>query len=112
MVVPAVLAIFGFFIMKSLIFNLIDEVYDRESHLLCRRKGIEVKVNLTDIERIRFSNKKKPPRIIVHLRHPTELGDELQFLPKTNLIPFRKNADIEMLFDRIHKARKKNRSSV
>ncbi len=104
-VVPAFLAVVGYFIMKNLVFDLIDEVYDEGSTLLFKNKGKSVRVNLADIKNVSYSVMVNPPRVTISLRHKTEFGDELSFSPPANLIPFKKNLDITELIDRIDKAR-------
>lgn len=48
-IVPLFLTVSGCFIMKNLVFDLIDEVYDEDSTLLFKNKGTSVRVNLTDM---------------------------------------------------------------
>jgi hypothetical protein len=103
--VPASMAAIGYFIMKKLVFDLIDEVYDEGETLLFREKGKEVRVNLADIKNVSYSWMMSPPRVTLSIRYMTELGDELTFSPPASFIPMRKNRDIEELIDRIDKAR-------
>lgn len=104
-IVPVFLAVVGYFIMKNLVFDLIDEVYDEGSSLLFKNKGKSVRVNLADIKNISYSVMVNPPRVTISLRHKTEFGDELSFSPPASLIPFKKNKDISDLIDRIDQAR-------
>ncbi len=104
-VMPIVVAIFGYFIMKKLVFDLIDEVYDEGSSLLFKNKGKEVRVNLKDIKNVSYSTMISPPRVTLSIRYKTEFGDELSFSSPMSFIPFKKNLDIEELIDRIDKAR-------
>jgi len=102
---PAFMAVIGYFLMKNLIFDLIDEVYDEGSTLLFKNNGKTVRVNLTDIKNVSYSVVINPPRVTISLRHKTEFGDELTFSPPSSLIPFKKNKDIVELIDRIDRAR-------
>ena len=43
-VMPIIMAVFGYFIMKELVFDFIDEVYDEGDFLLFRNSGKEVRV--------------------------------------------------------------------
>ena len=104
-VMPIFMAVFGYFIMKKLVFDLIDEVYDEGSTLLFKNKGKEVRVNLKDIKNVSYSAMMSPPRVTLSIRYKTELGDELSFSPPMSFIPFKKNSDIEKLIDRIDRAR-------
>jgi len=105
LVVPMGMAIFGYFIMKKLVWDLIDEVYDEGTSLLFRNGGKEVRVNLKDIKNVSYSTMTNPPRVTLSIRYKTELGNELTFAPPASWIPFKKNEDIERLIDRIDNAR-------
>jgi hypothetical protein len=99
------MAIFGYFIMKKLVWDLIDEVYDEGTSLLFRNRNQEVRVNLKDIKNVSYSTMTNPPRVTLSIRHKTALGDELTFSPPASWVPFKKNEDIERLIDRIDEAR-------
>jgi hypothetical protein len=104
-IITICMAVFGYFIMKMLVFDLIDEVYDEGTTLLFKNKGIEVRVDLKDIKNVSYSTITNPPRVTLSIRYKTQLGDELSFSPPMSLIPFKKNKDIEELIDRIDRAR-------
>lgn len=95
----------GYFMMKYLVFDLMDEVYDEGSSLLFKNNGKTVRVNLTDIKDVSYTILLNPPRVTISLRHKTELGDELSFSPPASLLPFKKNKEIIGLSDRIDSAR-------
>jgi hypothetical protein len=104
-VVPVIMAAIGYFIMKNLVFDLMDEVYDEGSSLLFKNNGKTVRVNLTDIKNVSYTVVINPPRVTLNLRCKTEFGDEISFSPPGSLIPFKKNKDIVELIDRIDRAR-------
>ena len=104
-IVPIFMAIFGYIIMKKLVFDLIDEVYDEGNTLLFKNGGKEVRINLSDIKNISYSTAVNPPRVTISVRYETEMGKDLTFSPPASLIPFRKNKDIEELIDRVDTAR-------
>lgn len=104
-VIPVLMAVFGYFIMKKLVFDLIDEVYDEGDSLLFKNSGKQVRVNLRDIKNVSYQYMINPPRVTLNLRHETALGKELSFSPPISFIPFKKNKDIEELIDRIDRAR-------
>ncbi len=105
MITSVFMAAIGYFIMKNLVFDLMDEVYDEGSSLLFKNKGKTVRVNLSDIKNVSYTVLINPPRVTLSLRHKTEFGDELTFSPPGSLIPFKKNKDILELIDRIDRAR-------
>lgn len=104
-IVPVFMAAFGYFLMKKLLFDLINEVYDEGSSLLFKNGQKEVRVELREIKNVSYSPMVSPPRVTISLRSNTELGDELSFTPPISFIPFKKNPDIIELIDRIDQAR-------
>jgi hypothetical protein len=105
LVIPIGMAIFGYFLMKKLVWDLIDEVYDEGASLLFRNGKQEVRVNLKDIKNVSYSTMTNPPRVTLSIRYKTPLGDELTFSPSASWIPFKKNEVILKLIDRIDEAR-------
>lgn len=104
-IIPLVMAAFGYFVMKKFVFDLINEVYDEGSSLLFKNGKKEVRVNLHEIKNVSYSAMVSPPRVTINLRRKTEFGDELSFVPPISFIPFKKNPDIVELIDRIDRAR-------
>ena len=103
MLIPMV--VFGYFIMKKMVFDLIDEVYDEGSTLLFKNEERQARINLRDIKNVRYKAFSRPPRVTISLRYETELGTELSFSPQVSLIFFKKNKDVVNLIDRINRAR-------
>jgi hypothetical protein len=106
-IVPVFMAAFGYFIMRKLLFDLIDEVYDEGDSLLFKNRRKEVRVGLGEIKNVSYSPMVSPPRVTISLRTKTDLGDELSFSPPMSVIPFKKSQDIMELIDRIDQARLK-----
>ena len=100
-----VMGVFGYFFMKKVFWNLIDEVYDLGTDLLFRNKGMEFLVNLRDIKNLSYNTWVNIPRVTLSIRYQTQMGDELSFSPPMSWIPFLKNKDIVSLIDRIDRAR-------
>src|SRR5574340_1612845 len=94
LVIPIVMAIFGYCLMTKLVWDLIDEVYDEGKRLLFRNEKQEVRVNLKDIKNVSYSTMTDPPRVTLNIRYKTPLGNELTFSPPASWVPFKKNADI------------------
>jgi hypothetical protein len=104
-VMPILMAAFGYFVMKKLLWDLADEVYDDGTTLLFKNQGKVVRLSLKDIKNVSYSTMTNPPRVTLSIRYKTDLGDELSFAPPASWIPFKKNKDIEDLIDRIDQAR-------
>lgn len=105
--VPGFMAILGFALMKKLVWDLIDEVYDCGDHLLVRRGDEEERIPLSGIINVSSSVATNPPRITLRLATPGKFGNEISFSPVTTftLNPFAKNAVAEDLIVRVDKAR-------
>ncbi|MBU1641351.1 MAG: hypothetical protein KKG53_12820 [Proteobacteria bacterium] len=111
LIVPCAMAVFGFFLMKKSVWDLVDEVYDGGDFLLIRNKGKEERVALSNIIKVNASTDTKPPRITLRLVTPAWLGKEIPFSPeyKSSNDPFAKNEIAENLIVRVDKA-KSNRA--
>lgn len=84
LIMPFVMMIFGFFLFKSLVWGLADEVRDCGEHLIVVRNGVEERIMLSDIFNISMSQFTNPPRISMRLLKPGKLGDEVLFIPVNN----------------------------
>jgi hypothetical protein len=104
---PAVVAVFGFFLMKKLVWDLVDEVYDCGDFLLVKNRGEEERVPLSNIMNVNASTAMNPPRITLRLVKPGRFGQEIAFSPVTGftLNPFAKNQVAEDLIVRVDRAR-------
>jgi hypothetical protein len=107
--VPVVMAAFGFFLMKKLVWDLADEVYDYGDFLLIRNRGEEERVSLSNIMNVSASTYINPARITLRLVNPGKFEKEIAFSPVTRftLNPFAKNQVAEDLIVRVDQARSK-----
>jgi hypothetical protein len=107
LVVPCAMAIFGYALMRFLLWDLADEVTDYGSYLLVRRGSVEDRVDLANIMNISSSVLVNPPRVTLRLISPGKLGKEIVFSPirPFTLNPFARNAIVEDLIERVHRAR-------
>ncbi len=69
-IVPIAMAIFGYFLMKALVFDLMDEVRDEGSYLLIKNKGMEERVYFKNIKNISYTFMTNPDRVTLSLRIP------------------------------------------
>ncbi len=107
---PAILfamamAIFGYFLMKKLIFDLVDEVWDTGDELIIKNKGREDRIPLSAIVNVSYSAFTNPSRVTLTLRDAGVLGKEVSFCAPTRFLPFSKSAIIDELIERIDKKR-------
>jgi hypothetical protein len=71
LIVPVVMAIIGYQIMKRMSFNLVDEVFDLGDALLVRNGGREERIALADIKNVNFFPYMSPPQVTLSLRRPS-----------------------------------------
>jgi hypothetical protein len=107
LVVPIFMAVFGYVIMKLLVFDLVDEVWDDGAALIVRDKGREDRIALSNIVNVSYSPLINPPRVTLMLRQPSNFGAEITFSAPVRLFPFTKSPVIEDLIRRIDAARRK-----
>jgi len=108
-IIPLFMAGFGYWIMKKLIFNLVDEVLDAGNALVVRNGGKEERIALSDIKNINYSPYVSPPQVILSVRRPTVFGDTISFCAPVRLVPFSSSPAIQELIDRVDAARQKQR---
>lgn len=81
---PLFMAFFGFFLMKILVFDLVDSAWDDETAIVIRNSGSEDRIPISNVINISHSSFTNPPRIILTLREPCQFGSEITFSPPTN----------------------------
>jgi hypothetical protein len=105
LIVPIIMAVFGFALFKKMIWDLADEVYDEGDSLLFRKSGKEQRVLLKDIINISYAQMNSPERVVLQIRSGGEIGNELAFNPPMRINPFSKNPIITELIERVDRAR-------
>ena len=107
LLVPVIMTVVGFFIMKKLVFNLVDEVWDGGDALLVRNRGQEERIALRDIKNVNYSAYVNPPQVTLLLRRPTVFGEEISFGAPVRFIPFATSPIIDDLIERVDAARQR-----
>jgi hypothetical protein len=108
---PVLMAIVGYFIMKKLTFDLVDEVLDAGDALVIRNRGTEERVPLADIINVNYTQATSPPRVTLSLRNPGQFGDQVTFCAPLRLSPFAvfsPSPVIDDLINRIDAARRRS----
>jgi hypothetical protein len=67
LLVPVAMAVFGYLLMRKLVWDLADEVTDHGTYLRVRRGAVEDRVELTNIMNIDNSFLVNPPRATLRL---------------------------------------------
>jgi hypothetical protein len=95
--VPAVMAGFGCFLMRWLVFPIADEVYLDEDEVIVRKNGKEIRFPVRQIINVDSSMMTSPERITLTLRERSELGKEIVFSPSYRLHFFSRHPIAEEL---------------
>lgn len=105
---PVIMIVVGYFIMKKLVFDLVDEVWEDGDTLVVKNRGQEQRVALADIKNVSYSPFVNPPRVTLSMRRPTIFGDKITFGAPVRLVPFSTSPIINGLIDRVDAARQKS----
>ena len=115
LMVPIGMSIFGFLLMRHLVFDLVDEVLDGGDHLVVRNAGREIQVLIADIINVSTSLAQNPPRVTLKLANPSEFGPEIAFMVKKDSVwnPFVTTCAVaEDLIKRVDAARRNPTSGM
>ncbi|MBN8742076.1 MAG: hypothetical protein BGP24_17925 [Lysobacterales bacterium 69-70] len=109
LLMPCLMAIVGFFVMKNVVWDLVDEVHDCGDSLLVRNGSEEERIPLSNIINVNASTQTRPPRITLRLARPGRFGSQVAFSPpsKISFNPFALNPVAEDLIVRVDQARLK-----
>ncbi|HTV83405.1 MAG TPA: hypothetical protein VME18_12200 [Acidobacteriaceae bacterium] len=105
LVVLALMALVGAFIMKKLVWDLADEVLDGGDALVVRFGDHQERIPLADIMNVSYAWVQGPPRVTLTLRTAGKFGNELSFAAPNRFIPFAKSPVIVDLIQRVDAAR-------
>ena len=98
--------VLGYVVMKKLVFDLLDEVWDAGDELVVKNSGAEEHIALSDIMNISYTTFTNPPRITLTLRRPSLFGHEITFSPPVRLNPFARSPIVNELIQRVDAARR------
>jgi hypothetical protein len=107
LIVPVLMAVFGYIFMKHLVLDLVDEVWDAGNELIVRNNRQEDRIPLSNIMNVSHMTFMNPPRITLTLRQPCRFGKEITFSPPASLLAFfSKNLIATELIERIEAVRR------
>jgi hypothetical protein len=106
-VVPIIMLVIFFFVMKKLVFDLVDEVLDAGEALVVRNGGQEERIALSEIMNVNYSPLVNPPRVTLSLRRPSMFGEQVTFCAPVRFVPFSTSPIIDELIQRIDAARRR-----
>lgn len=114
LVVPVAMAVFGYFFMRKLLWDLMDEVYDCGDSLLVKNAGQEELIPLANIMNVSDSSLMNPPRVTLRLVYPSRFGSEVTFSPagRRTFKPLAKNEVAQDLIVRVDQARSRRATGI
>ncbi|HYL03309.1 MAG TPA: hypothetical protein VEU54_07805 [Steroidobacteraceae bacterium] len=109
LVVPLFLGIIFYVVLRRLVFDLADEVYDEGDALRVRFGDEEERIPLAEIVNLSYAGLTNPPRITLTLRNPGRFGKEVTFSPQQRFLSplFRKDPLVGELIERVDAARRR-----
>jgi len=107
LIIPVLMAGFGYYLFKKLFFNLVDEVWDDGDALIVKNGREEERIGFTDIMNVSYTVLVNPPRVTVLLRRPSSFGKEISFLPPMRFLRILPNPLITELIERIDAKRRR-----
>lgn len=87
----AIMAAVGYFLFRTLVLDLVDEVHLDSDYVYVRNQGTDVRIPIHDIANVNVTSITNPERITLTLRENTPLGNEVTFMAPTRLFPFGKH---------------------
>ena len=107
LIIPLFMAVFGYFLMKKLVFDLVDEVWDDGTELVVKNRGHVERIPFANIMNVSYTVLSNPPRVTLTLRTPGRLGKEVTFAPPVRWIPLSRSPIVDRLIERIDAARQR-----
>jgi hypothetical protein len=107
LIVPIIMFVIGYFLMKKFVFDLADEVWEDGDTLVVKNRGQEQRIAFNEIKNVNYSPMMSPPRVVLSLRRPTVFGDQVAFCAPVRFVPFATSPLIDDLINRIDAARQR-----
>lgn len=98
--IPLILAVFGYVMMRWLVFPLLDEVWIDGDDLIVRNRGEEERFPITNIIDVEGSYFMSPEHIGIILEPPSRFGKWIRFAAPLRLLPFGTHPIAQELADR------------
>jgi hypothetical protein len=105
-IVPLVMVVIFYVVMKKLIFDLVDEVVDLGDALLVKNGDQEDRITLSNIINVNYTPLMNPPRVTLSLRKPSLFGKQVSFFAPVRFMPFATSPLIDDLITRVDAARR------
>jgi hypothetical protein len=83
LVVPVLMLVIGFVVMRKLVFDLVDEVWLDGDSLLVKNRQQEARIALADVINVNCTVLTNPRRITLRLRTDSRFGRDVTFMPNS-----------------------------
>lgn len=100
-IMPVVMGVFVYFIMKRTVFDLVDEVFDDGDALVIRNRHMEDRIALSNVVNVSYTQFINPPRVTLLLRDPSLFGERVSFCLPVRFNPFAPSPVVYGLIKRI-----------
>ena len=100
-IMPLILAVFGFLLMRALIFDNSDEAFDCGDHIVLRFGKVNKSILIRDIAKISYNTFTNPQRVTLSVRTQSKNLTAFSFAAPTVWIPFSRHPLILDLIARV-----------
>ena len=90
--VPMVMCVFGYLMLRALVFDLVDVAYLDQDSFYIQNKQVQQRIALEDVVNVNNTYLVNPERITLTLRNPGPLGREITFMAPVRFWPFGQHA--------------------
>lgn len=102
LLVPVGMAVFGYLLMRWLVFPLLDEVWLEGDQIVVRNRGEEDRFPIANIINVQAELFVNPERIVLMLKEPCKFGREIVFSPPFRWWHLRRHPLADELMRRVH----------
>ncbi|OAI52607.1 hypothetical protein AYO44_16535 [Planctomycetaceae bacterium SCGC AG-212-F19] len=102
------MGVFGYFLMRLLVWPLLDEVYLDGDDVVVRNKGEEDRFPFSNVINVQGSEMLNPERITLNLKQPCLFGNEIKFMPPSRWFKFGRHPLADELINRIRDREQSN----
>jgi hypothetical protein len=106
-IIPVLVFGFIYYVMKKMVFDLVDEVLDAGDALIVRNRGQEERIAFSEIMNVNYAPFVSPPRVVLSLRRPSNFGSQVAFCAPLRFVPFSTSPIVDELIQRIDAARRR-----
>ena len=100
---PIVMMVFGYVLMRNLIFDLVDEVFLNGDEIIVRNFGEMDQFAVSNILNVDSTVTTNPERITLTLKEPCVFGSEVTFSPPMRFWPFGRHPVARELIELAHR---------